>query len=148
MKNTLYLLVLVIFGFGCSSVAGDYGDTSWTETESITAADLVGQLQGKDSVFATVNGEIKAACQAKGCWMSMDAGGQDMIVKFKDYGFFVPMNSAGYNATMQGWAYVDTLSVAEQQEYARDAEQTEEEIAAITDPLVKLSFTANGVVIK
>ncbi len=155
MKNIIIISVLstVIFSCGNSAteetaVEGRYGDTTWVANNSITTANLVDSLAGKDSVFAVVKGEIKAACQAKGCWMSMDAAGQDMIVKFKDYGFFVPMNSAGYAVTMQGWAYVDTLSVATQQEYAKDAEKSEEEIAAITEPKVKLSFTADGVIIE
>jgi hypothetical protein len=147
MKYFTYISFILFLTVGCSSIAGDYGNTEWKGADAISTSELVSQLSGNDSVFATVTGEIKAACQAKGCWMTMDAAGEDMIIKFKDYGFFVPMNSAGSNATMQGWAYIDTLSVAMQQEYARDAEKTEEEIAEITEPQVKLSFTANGVVI-
>jgi len=80
--------------------------------------------------------------------MSMDANGKDMLVQFKDYGFFVPKNSAEHNATMRGWAYLDTLTVAEQVELAKDSEKSEEEIAAITEPKVKLSFMADGVIIE
>ena len=156
MKHIQILAIAVLFLMSCGSnneteetaVEGRYGDTTWVADNAISAATMVDSLAGKDSIYTTVKGEIKAACQAKGCWMSMDAAGQEMIVKFKDYGFFVPMNSAGYQATMQGWAYIDTLSVAEQQEYAKDAEKSEEEIAAISEPLVKLSFTADGVIIE
>lgn len=156
MRKIILATIALAFLMSCGQnnateeavVEGRYGDTTWVAENAISAATLVDSLTGKDSIFATVSGDIKAACQTKGCWMSMDAAGQDMIVKFKDYGFFVPMNSAGYKATMQGWAYIDTLSVAQQQEYAKDAEKSEEEIAAITEPQVKLSFTANGVIIE
>jgi hypothetical protein len=127
---------------------GNFGDTSWSTDNALNAEQFMTALSGKDSLETTVSGEITAACQTKGCWMTMDMNGTEMIVKFKDYGFFVPMNSAGHKATMKGWAYVDTLSVAEQQEYARDAEKSEEEIAAITEPQVKLSFMADGVIIE
>ena len=80
--------------------------------------------------------------------MSMTAGEQDMTVKFKDYGFFVPKNSANHDATMRGWAYAETVSVAEQVEHAKDAEASEEEIAQISEPKLNLTFMADGVVIK
>jgi hypothetical protein len=149
MKNIILLASIIGLFTACSSdIAGDYGNTTWESTESLSTEQLVSSLIGKDSVFATVNGTIGSVCQAKGCWMAMNAGEQEIFVKFKDYGFFVPMNSATHEATMQGWAYADTVSVKDQIEYAKDAEATEEEIAAITEPEVKLTFMAEGVVIK
>ncbi|MEY2924419.1 MAG: hypothetical protein RLZZ337_967 [Bacteroidota bacterium] len=158
MKNLTILAISIFTIIGCSqnnaetteegTVAGRYGDTTFTSENAITMAAMLDSLSGNDSIYATVNGEIKAACQAKGCWMSMDANGQDMLVQFKDYGFFVPKNSAEHKATLRGWAYVDTLSVAEQVEIAKDAEKTAEEIAAISEPKVKLSFMADGVIIE
>ena len=79
--------------------------------------------------------------------MSMDIAGNEMFVKFKDYSFFVPKNSAEHNATIRGWAYLDTVSVKDQIEYAKDAEATEEEITAIIAPKIELTFTAEGVII-
>ncbi len=131
-----------------STVAGNYGDTEWDASEAITGEQLMEQLAGKDSVYATVAGNIAEACQAKGCWMNMDVAGNKMFVKFKDYGFFVPKNSAEHHAVIKGWAYQDTVSVKDRIEYAKDAEATEKEIAAITEPEVKLTFMAEGVVMK
>lgn len=149
MKKTITLSLLATLFIACSSgIAGNYGNTKWDATEAISSDELIEKLAGKDSLFVTVDGTIKAACQAKGCWMTMDAGNEELFVKFKDYGFFVPMNSADHKATMQGWAYADTVSVKDQIEYAKDAEASEEEIAAITSPKVKLTFMADGVVIK
>jgi len=131
-----------------NTVAGNYGNTAWDTTEAITGEQLMEQLAGQDSVYTSVSGNIAAACQAKGCWMNMDVAGNEMFVKFKDYGFLVPKNSAEHNAIIKGWAYQDTISVKDRIEYARDAEATEEEIAAITEPEVKLTFMAEGVVMK
>lgn len=156
MKNIALILLAFAALASCSqnkdteeeaTVAGRYGDTTWTAENAVTMQAMLDSLAGNDSIYTTVNGQIKAACQAKGCWMSMDANGQDMLVQFKDYGFFVPKNSAEHAATMKGWAYLDTLTVAEQQEIAKDSEKSEEEIAAITEPKVKLSFMADGVII-
>jgi|TARA_B110000090_G_scaffold210056_1_gene269658 hypothetical protein len=131
-----------------NTVAGNYGNTAWDTTEAITGEQLMEQLSGQDSVYTTVSGNVAAACQAKGCWMNMNIAGNEMFVKFKDYGFLVPKNSAEHNAIIKGWAYQDTISVKDRIEYARDAEATEEEIAAITEPEVKLTFMAEGVVMK
>ncbi len=131
-----------------ATIAGNYGDTDWDASQAISMEALLDSLQNTDSIYTTVSGTIDAACQAKGCWMSMTAGEQDMTVKFKDYGFFVPKNSANHDATMRGWAYAETVSIAEQVEHAKDAEATAEEIAQITEPKLNMTFMADGVVIK
>jgi hypothetical protein len=159
MKKISIILLIAATAVACNShsnteetetvsVSGRYGDSTWTSEGAVTAAQLMDSLAGKDSVYAITSGIIAAACQAKGCWMTMDMAGNEMQVKFKDYGFFVPKNSAEHNATMRGWAYQDTLSVADQIEYAKDAEATAEEIATITAPKVKLTFMADGVIIE
>ncbi len=158
MRKIIIILTALAFFMSCSntsqsnpedaSINGNYGNTEWDVMEAITGEQLIEQLASKDSVYTTVAGHIKAACQAKGCWMNMEVAGNEMFVKFKDYGFFVPKNSGDHDAIIKGWAYVDTISVKDRIEYAQDAEATAEEIAAITEPEVKLTFMAEGVVIK
>jgi len=151
MKKIFALIITIALFASCTNaptVAGNYGDTEWDATEAITGEQLMEQLAGKDSLYTTVAGNVKAACQAKGCWMSMDVAGTEMFVKFRDYSFFVPKNSAEHDAIIKGWAYLDTVSVKDRIEYAKDAEASEEEIAAITEPEVKLTFMAEGVVMK
>lgn len=150
MKKSILTSLIIITIFGCqqtNTINGNYGDTDWDQNTAITGEELMQELQGKDSLFTTVKGNITAACQAKGCWMNMDMNGNQMLVKFKDYGFFVPKNSADHEAIISGWAYSDTISVSQQIEIAKDANATEEEIAKINSPKVKLQFMANGVVI-
>ena len=150
MKKTILTSLMIITIFGCqqtNTINGNYGDTDWDQNTAITGEELMQELQGKDSLFTTVKGNITAACQAKGCWMNMDMNGNQMLVQFKDYGFFVPKNIADHEAIISGWAYSDTISVSQQIEIAKDANATEEEIAQINSPKVKLQFMANGVVI-
>jgi len=52
-----------------------------------------------------VEGEVRRACTRKGCWMELSEG-QDPAapgcrVTFKDYGFFVPTDSAGSKARVE-----------------------------------------------
>ena len=54
------------------------------------------RISSKIDVFNTKNeliqikGEIISSCSKKGCWINIDVGDNELFVKFKDYGFFVP----------------------------------------------------------
>jgi hypothetical protein len=52
-----------------------------------------------------VEGEVRRACTRKGCWMELsegqDAAAPGCRVTFKDYGFFVPTDSAGSKARVE-----------------------------------------------
>lgn len=120
-----------------------------TPDNAMAATELSAALKGKDSLNVKVEGTINACCQTKGCWMDVDLGnGESMIVKFKDYGFFVPKNSSGSTAVLEGVAKVETQSVDWLKHKAEDAGKTQEEIDAITEPEVRVSFMADGVIIK
>lgn len=61
----------------------------------------------------TVEGAVRAACTRKGCWMELsespDAASPGCRVTFKDYGFFVPTDSAGSKARVE--AQVETKQI-------------------------------------
>ena len=72
-----------------------------------------------------------------------------VLVRFKDYGFFVPKNGIeGKSTIINGKLSVDTLSIAQLQHYAEDAGKSKEEIALINKPEITISFLADGVLIK
>ena len=58
---------------------------------------------GEQSVL--VEGEVRRACTRKGCWMELseaqDPAAPGCRVTFKDYGFFVPTDSAGSKARVE-----------------------------------------------
>ncbi|MBK7311786.1 MAG: DUF4920 domain-containing protein [Sphingobacteriaceae bacterium] len=125
-----------------------FGDTI-TQEGAISIDQLSAQLAGKDSLNIKVTGTIEEVCQKKGCWMNMNLGnGQSMKVRFKDYAFFVPKDAANKTVFIEGYAFIDTISVADQKHYAEDAGETKEEIAKIKNPEISISFEANGVIIK
>lgn len=119
-----------------------------TADGAITAAELPAKLNGGDSVRVKLSGTIDKVCQMKGCWMTMDAGGSDMRVTFKDYEFFVPKDAGGNEAIIEGYAMVDTTGVEMLRHFAEDEGKSAEEIAMITEPEVSISFVADGVIIK
>ena len=96
-----------------------------------------------------VKGEIISTCPMKGCWMNMLVANDTVLVRFKDYGFFVPKQGVeGSSAIINGFLSVDTLSVAQLRHYAEDAGKKNEEIMKIKKPKITLSFLADGVAIQ
>lgn len=106
-------------------------------------------LMAGDTLEVSFKGEVKSVCKNKGCWMKLGLDGdQEVMVKFKDYAFFVPKNIEGKEVIVNGQAYVEEVSVEEQRHYAEDAGATSEEIERIVQPKKTLSFMADGVKIK
>ena len=130
------------------SVQDSYG-APFTVSEVLPAMELTDRYQPdalQDTVETTLRGEVSEVCQAKGCWMTIAAGSdQTMMVKFKDYGFFMPKDISGREVVMNGKAYYQTTSVDELRHYAEDAGKSADEIAAITEPKRELRFLADGV---
>lgn len=119
-----------------------------TPDGAITVSEVAKQLGKADSLRLKVKGDITSCCQSKGCWMTMPLTGDDeMMVKFKDYKFFVPKNSAGKEAVVDGWVYRELVSVEDLRHYAEDEGKSEDEIAKITKPEERITFMADGVII-
>jgi uncharacterized protein YcfL len=105
-------------------------------------------LKPGDTVVVKFRSKVKEVCQKKGCWMAMELpGGKESFVKFKDYAFFVPLNSAESEAIVSGKAFVSETSVSQLKHYAKDGGQSEAEIAKITEPKIEYKFMADGVLI-
>lgn len=157
MKKILLFLVVAAFA-ACSGPAKEaqeatvdyayYGDTITAE-DAVPAPQLYTLMEGKDQLNVKLAGTIEECCQKKGCWMKVDMGdGKTMRVSFKDYAFFVPMNSAGKEVIMEGVATMEETSVEALRHFAEDAGKSKEEIAAITEPKKELVFEASGVILK
>ena len=168
MKNTWLPLALALALAACNSApkadateagsetaaageAGFYGKKI-DEANAVSPDDMVKQLEGKDSVFVKVKAPVEATCQKKGCWMNVKlADGQEMRVRFKDYAFFVPtdtMLTKGKTAIFEGYAFRETVPVADLRHYAEDAGKSKEEIEAINKPEEQFTFMADGVILK
>ena len=112
------------------------------------AVEVYKNLKVGDTVSLKMTTKVNEVCQSKGCWMRLDLGNEEVMVKFKDYGFFMPKNIAGKEVIVNGKAFVSEVSVEEQRHYAEDAGKPEDEIAAITEVEKTLSFEADGVLLK
>lgn len=116
---------------------------------AISVDELATVMGDKTEMPVKITGEVADVCQKKGCWMELKtADGKGLRITFKDYGFFMPKDCHGKTAIAEGIAKIEETSIADLQEYAKDAGKSAEEIAAITTPQKELVFEANGVILK
>lgn len=123
-----------------------------TATNALAASAITTQFESMavgDSLDIKMIAKVDEVCQAKGCWMKLNLSNEEQVmVKFKDYGFFMPKDISGKEVIINGKAFVNEVPVDEQRHYAEDGGATAEEIAAITEPKKTLSFLADGVLLK
>lgn len=148
MKKSLLFAVVLLF-FNCNVFAQDFKSygREFDKTTPKSANELK-SLNLSNKKPLEVEGEVNAVCQAAGCWMTINLdNGETMRVTFKDYGFFVPKNLAGTKVVFKGIPEVSETSVSDLRHYAADAGKSQEEILAITEPEVSLTFVADGVLV-
>lgn len=142
------LAVIAADGQDSPESTGAFGDPI-DKKGAISVKKLAQKMDEAESLNIKVKGTITEVCQAKGCWMTIDLGNDELMrVKFKDYGYFVPKDAAGKTAIMQGVAKNEIIGVDELKHLAEDAGKSEKEINAIDKPKEELTFIAEGVIIK
>lgn len=150
LKHFLTILA-VILSISVSNAQKPKGETFGEKISpkgAVSYDQMLQKLRGKDSIEVKIVGVVDAVCQAKGCWMTItEPNKPEMMVKFKDYGFFVPKDISGRKVVMQGFAYREVTPVDELRHYAEDAGKSKEEIEKITQPKEELKFMASGVLL-
>jgi hypothetical protein len=115
---------------------------------AITVTAIDGRLKDQDKFNGRVKGKVVSVCQEKGCWMKIEKeNGEAMMVKFKDYGFFMPKDIQGKEVVVDGEATIKETSVKQLRHYAQDAGKSKEEIEKIKDPKREVIFVAKGVLV-
>ena len=156
MKYIIYLLSICFFVISCQnnpakeehetiseSTTQIFGDSNISKEGAIDGNTLLAALDSLDSLDMSLTATVLSVCQKKGCWMDVQLNDStEMLVRFKDYGFFVPMDCAGKTATIKGSAKKVTHSVEWLQHKAEDAGKSPEEIALITEAEVAYSIPA------
>lgn len=150
MKYTLFIFVLIFVSCNNQPVSNTtyYGDLI-DDKNILKISESKKEISSSGKVRAKIQGEILATCAKKGCWMDLKVDNDTLMVRFKDYGFFVPKEGVeGKTAIISGEIFYDTLSVELLRHYAEDAGKSSEEINLIVEPEYTLAFTAHGVIIK
>lgn len=125
---------------------GDIYGEKIKEDGAITVDKLTAAMGENEKMNTKLIGKVTEVCSKKGCWMKLVSGNnEEVFVKFKDYGFFVPMELVGHTIALEGEAKMKMVSVDEQKHYLEDAKKPQSEIDAITAPKKEIRFVASGV---
>ena len=117
--------------------------------EKVSSISLSDLSQIDEGSLIKVRGTVLSSCPKKGCWMQVKVETDTIQVMFKDYGFFVPKQGLENKTTIiEGYAKRDTISVEKLRHFAEDAGKSKREVNKIIAPEFKISFIANGVIIK
>jgi len=157
MKRIISVILVLAAGVLCSysqesipsAKAGVKYGKSITKDGAISVTLLPAKF-GTDSTYTgKIEGEVVEVCLKKGCFIRLKRAGEGepILVRFKDYGFFMPQDIVGKTIVVDGQAKVKETSVAWQKHFAEDAGKTAEEIAKITKPKVDINIIADGVVV-
>ena len=94
-----------------------------------------------------VKATIDKVCKNKGCWFTMsdESVTQEIRVRMKDYGFFVPRNADGTTAVVEGTLSSREMSQKEAQHYADDAAKAGEAAEKVEGPKKVWEFTATAI---
>lgn len=165
MKKILLLVAISIFTLSCNNEKKEPIKTEEIKEtvkytsfgEKITSDNAISKdamfqkfknMKQGDTIAVKFKTKINKSCKKKGCWMRLDLGnGEESLVRFKDYGFFVPLNSDGKEVIVNGKAYVDVVTVAQLQHYAKDEGLSQEEIDKITEDEITYAVESDGVLI-
>ncbi len=124
-----------------------YGSGTNKEGDLVSSDLLPSRIQ-QDKYVGKITGKVVEVCQEKGCWMKLQkSDGAHLMVKFKDYKFFMPKDILGKEVVLEGQAVVKQVSVEQLKHYAKDAGKTEEEIEKIKESKREIQFIAAGVLV-
>ena len=138
--STALLLVLATTAFAGETITR--GEVIARDAKAVPLAEVLAKPEAYTKNAVVVEGTVTTACERKGCWMQLGDGEQNVRVTFKDYAFFVPLDSKGMKARAEGVTTVKKLSKA-------DADHLEEEGAKLKrnadGTANEVSFVASGV---
>jgi hypothetical protein len=150
------LLFIIGFAFSAQSFAQqtipsakpgvEYG-AGVQSPKSISVPELEKVLVSDSLYSGVVIGKVVEVCLKKGCFMKVEREGNadPIMVRFKDYGFFMPNDILGKTVLLSGEAKVSETSIERLKHFAEDAGKSAEEIAKITVPKSDIEIMALGV---
>lgn len=90
--------------------------------KAVSLQDLLKKPEAHDGKTVAVEAKIRKACAKKGCWMELatDDKSPGVRVTFKDYAFFVPLDSGGAMAKVEGVVKVAELTEGHAKHYEEE----------------------------
>jgi hypothetical protein len=115
-----------------------------TLKKALSVQEAVKHPQKYRDEIILLEGNITDVCQMKGCWLMLTQGDRTIRIKFKDYSFFVPKDSHGKRARVEGKLMQQTISEEMARHYASEQSKSVD-ISQIKGPQSVVTFEATGV---
>ena len=106
----------------------------------VSLSDVLRDVDVYTGTTVTVEGSVNKVCQMKGCWIELVSADSltGIRVTFKNYGFFVPTDSTGYHARLEGTFEMNIFSkddadhlIAEGVDLTRNPDGTSTEVSFV-----------------
>lgn len=144
----LSLFTISAFAQPKSAKAGVKYGAGTTAAGALEVNLLEEKLAAADQFTGKVKGTVISVCEKKGCWMKLaQTDGEGIMIRFKDYKYFMPKDIVGHDVVLEGTAEKTTTSVEMLKHYAEDAGKSKEEIEKIKEPKTEIEFVATGVLV-
>lgn len=128
MKTVTAILAIFALSLGSSVIADQafspdqsFGEAMPADSAAVSLREAIAGLGEEGQATVKVMGEVTEVCQAKGCWMILVDGDSYARITFKDYGFFVPIETSMQRSVVYGVLSEHILSGEQAEHYAQDA---------------------------
>lgn len=166
MRKIVFVLVLSLVLVACNEGNSNKEASTLAKNSPVSYKSFGAEITGQNALSATqalekfnslepgdtlnlkFSSKIKSVCKKKGCWIILELAEQEVRVTFKDYGFFVPMDSENTEVIVEGKAFLNEISVEDQKHYAKDEGKPQADLAGITAPKTTKAFIAAAVLLK
>lgn len=142
------LCAILLVALAADAYAGDdvirRGEAIPKDGKTVSLSEVLKTPAAWTSAPVIVEGVVEKVCENKGCWMEIApaSGERGMRVTFLDYGFFVPKDSKGMKARMQGRVEVTKLSKDHADHLASEGASVERQADGTA---IETAFVASGV---
>ena len=124
---------------------GDDFGAGLTLHEATPLSEVIAHPERFEGDPVLVRGRISDVCQMKGCWTVITDDTVSIRVRFHDYGFFLPKDSARRNAIVEGRVKTEMLTEETARHYASESASKDNDPSEIHGAQRVVGFTATGV---
>ncbi len=122
-----------------------FGDKMPESIAAVSLAHAIEKLHAGTNEPQKISGRVTQVCRKKGCWMILTDDINHARVTFKDYKFFMPIDSHNRSAIVYGNLTEKVLSTKMARHYASDEGLPTE---AINSPQKEYVIIAEAVILK
>ena len=152
MNKIVAAAVVVMLGSAVAMAAEPpakqmYGKAFTVKEAALPVQTVIQKSDAYDGKTVKISGVVTKVCQAKGCWFEVAEkdGTPGVRIKSADYSIFVPKDSAGRRAVVEGTLKSTTLSPAAAQHLAQDGAKPGEKAAEVKGPQKEFQVAATAV---